>query len=421
MTVEILCVGTEILLGNIVNTNAKYLAEKCAQWGLSLYYQTVVGDNEERLKEAIETALNRSDVLITSGGLGPTNDDITKEMVAEALGLDLEMDERSKQLIEEYFARNNRSFPDNNYKQALIPEGGEALENKNGTAPAIMIETDKTKAKDKFPNKTVFCLPGPPRELHPMVDEYLVPYFKKKSNATIASKMVKLIGIGEGSAAEIIDDILRGSVNPTVAPYAKTNEVHLRITAKAENKEKADALIEPVFKEIDNRLGKFIYSTDEDETLEDVVIKKAKEKNLKITTCESCTGGLLSGTLVNVSGASDCFDYGFVTYANEAKENLVGVSKEILEKHGAVSEECAISMAKGALEKASADIAVSTTGIAGPTGGTKEKPVGLVYIGVATKDNAFAKRYVFNGNRKKVRDVAVVTALRMLLKEINGI
>ena len=419
MTAEILCVGTEILLGNILNTNTKFLAEKCAEWGLSLFYQGVVGDNEERLLKAVTDALSRSDVLITSGGLGPTKDDITKETICRVLGLEMEMDEDSKQAIINYFTKSGRSFPESNYKQAMMPVGGKALQNKYGTAPAVMIETNNTSAKDKFPDKVIFCLPGPPRELNPLVEEYLTPYFISKSGSTLKSVMIKLTGIGEGSAAEVIGDLIENSSNPTVAPYAKTNEVHFRVTAKAENEKEADLLLEPVVDEINKKLGRFIYSTDENEDLEDVIIKNAALKGLKIATCESCTGGLLAGRIINVSGASDAFVRGYVTYANEAKIEDVHVSPETLNTYGAVSEQCAIEMANGAMLNAGADIAVSTTGVAGPSGGSDEKPVGCVYIGIAAGNKSYAKKFVFNGNRQRVRGSAVQAALTMLWRELQ--
>ncbi|MBR3004600.1 MAG: CinA family nicotinamide mononucleotide deamidase-related protein, partial [Lachnospiraceae bacterium] len=255
MNVELICVGTELLLGNILNTNAKYISEKCAELGLSMFYQTVVGDNPDRLKDCILTALGRSDCIITSGGLGPTNDDLTKEIITEALGLKLVEDKETVDRLYYFFnkiSRPGHSMTPNNLKQAMVPEGCTVLTNKNGTAPGILIEKD---------GKTVIMLPGPPRELVPLFEEYCIPYFLKKSDETIYSVMVKLVGIGESEAAARIDDILNNSTNPTVAPYAKTAEVHLRITAKAHDEEQAKAMIEPVFERIKDVLGPYIYST----------------------------------------------------------------------------------------------------------------------------------------------------------------
>ncbi len=421
MNVEILCVGTEILLGNIVNTNTAYLAKRCADLGLGMYYQGVVGDNEERLEEAIEQALKRSDVLILSGGLGPTNDDITKETVAKVLGLELVFDQESFDNMDMMLKKlGHANYPLINNKQAYIPEGARALKNNNGTAPGIFIETNKTKAKNKYPEKIVALLPGPPLELKPMFEEYLAPFFKEATGEVIYSKMLKMIGIGEGAAADRIKDILINSKNPTVAPYAKINEVHFRITAKAKDETEALSLIAPVYEQIKNELGEYIYSEDEDETLQSVVVKKAKEKGLRLATAESCTGGLVAGAIIDVSGASDCFDEGFITYSNNAKVKTIEVSEETLKKYGAVSKECAMEMAKKAAIKARADVAVSTTGIAGPTGATKDKPVGRVYIGVYSKGEAKAFEFNFKGTREIVRTRSVVNALNILRKEIEN-
>lgn len=419
MTAEILCIGTELLLGNILNTNAKYLSEECAKLGLSVYRQTVVGDNYERAEEAFLNSLKNSDVVITTGGLGPTSDDISKEAVTEALGLDSVFDKESYENIVSYFKKMGRNkFPDINNKQAYIPVGAKALSNKNGTAPAVLIETNNTKAKEKYPNRIIILLPGPPRELIPIFEEHVVPFFKNKSNETIHSVMVKLAGIGESKATTEISDLIRYSENPTVAPYAKTNEVHLRVTAKAQSLEEAEKIIEPVLDEINKKLGKYIYTTDENMTLEDVVVRTAVSKKIKIAVAESCTGGLLSGRIINSAGASECFMQGFVTYSNEAKHETLCIDSDILEKYGAVSGECAIAMAKNAAIKANADIAVSTTGIAGPSGGSDEKPVGLVYVGIYNRGKTGVKKFVFNGNRSVVRENAAACALNLLRLEI---
>lgn len=419
MTAEILCIGTELLLGNILNTNAKYLSEECAKLGLSVYRQTVVGDNYERAEEAFLNSLKNSDVVITTGGLGPTSDDISKEAVTEALGLDSVFDKESYENIVSYFKKMGRNkFPDINNKQAYIPVGAKALSNKNGTAPAVLIETNNTKAKEKYPNRIIILLPGPPRELIPIFEEHVVPFFKNKSNETIHSVMVKLAGIGESKATTEISDLIRYSENPTVAPYAKTNEVHLRVTAKAQSLEEAEKIIEPVLDEINKKLGKYIYTTDENMMLEDVVVRTAVSKKMKIAVAESCTGGLLSGRIINSAGASECFMQGFVTYSNEAKHETLCIDSDILEKYGAVSEECAIAMAKNAAIKANADIAVSTTGIAGPSGGSDEKPVGLVYVGIYNRGKTGVEKFVFNGNRSVVRENAAACALNLLRLEI---
>ena len=293
MTAEIISVGTEILLGNIVNTNAAFLAEQCASLGLSCFYQTVVGDNEARLLKTIKTALSRSDIVILSGGLGPTDDDLTKETAAKAAGRPLVPDEHSRQKIAAYFEAVGRIPTENNWKQALIPKGAVVLDNDNGTAPGLMVETD---------GKYMFLLPGPPDELVPMFKEKAAPYIRKLSGEVIVSKTVKLCGIGESAAAEKIKDMIDGGINPTIAPYAKIGEVHLRVTARAESETSASALISPVVDELCRRFGDAVYTTDENETLEMCLIKLLKKKGLTVTTAESCTGGLLSAQLVNVRG-----------------------------------------------------------------------------------------------------------------------
>ena len=409
MKVELVCVGTELLLGNILNTNAKYLSEKCAELGLSLYYQTVVGDNDSRLAEMIKAAFERSDVVIFTGGLGPTSDDITKEVVSETFGLPLVYDEKAADELTKRLNRFGVSITENNYKQAYVPEGCTVLYNHNGTAPGILIEKN---------GKIAILLPGPPKEMQPMFEEYCVPFFKERSGLEIDSVMVKLIGIGESSAASKVEDIIEKSMNPTVAPYAKQTQVHLRITARAESSEACRALIDPVLAEIKDRLGEYIYTTDAKKDIEDVVYDLLKEKNLTITTAESCTGGLLAGKIINVSGASDVYKEGFVTYSDEAKMKDLGVAKETLDKYSAVSSQCAEEMARGAAKAAGADVAVVTTGIAGPEGGSEENPVGTVYIGVYYDGKTTVKRFSLGNNRQMVRDAACVRALDMVRRAI---
>ncbi|MGF7011503.1 nicotinamide-nucleotide amidase [Lachnospiraceae bacterium PF1-22] len=410
MVAELLSVGTELLLGNIVNTNANYLAKECASLGLSCYHQVVVGDNPERLKETLITALERSDVVIMTGGLGPTDDDLSKETAAEVCGLELILDEHSKEMIADYFERVHAgSITNNNWKQAMIPEGAIVLDNHNGTAPGVIIETD---------NKAIILLPGPPGELKPMFAEHVAPYLAAKQPEQFYSKMVKLCGIGESSAETKVKDLIDEQTNPTLAPYAKIGEVHFRVTAKAKDAAQADARMEPLIKELYNRFGKLIFTTDPDETLEEVVVKLLKAKGYTLATAESCTGGLLSGRLINVAGISEVFKEGFVTYANEAKMRSLGVKEETLTQFGAVSKETAREMSEGVCLVTGADVGISVTGIAGPDGGTKEKPVGLVYIGCTVKGKTRVEEFFFTGNRKKNRDYAVVRALTLLREEI---
>lgn len=410
MIAELISVGTELLLGNIVNTNAAFLSEECAKLGLSVYYQTVVGDNPSRLREAIEIAKNRAQVIILGGGLGPTEDDLTKETTAEVFGRGMYLDEHSRELIAQYFEKLGRDksvITENNWKQAMMPEGAIVIDNENGTAPGVILEAE---------GKIAIMLPGPPNELIPMWKKSIAPYLKTKQPEIIESVTLKICGMGESRVETELLDLIDGQTNPTIATYAKTGEVHVRITAKAENSENAKELMQPVVWEIKSRLGKYIYTTDEKVTLEDCIVDMLKASGMTLTTVESCTGGLLSGRLVNVSGASSVFEQSFVTYANKAKRKLVGVKKSTLKEHGAVSEETAKEMAEGGCKEAEADACLAITGIAGPDGGTEEKPVGLVYIGCCIKGKTVVRKYQFSGNRQKVREYAVASAL-VLLRE----
>ena len=410
MICELISVGTELLLGNIVNTNTQFLAEKCALLGLSLYHQVTVGDNRERLTQVIRTALERADILILTGGLGPTEDDLTKEVCAEAMGFSLAEDPHTRKRIEEYF-RNSiyKEIPDNNWKQAIVPQGAKVLDNSNGTAPGLIMEKD---------GKTAILLPGPPNELIPLFNEQVYPYLEKLRPEVIRSQMVKICGVGESQVEDKLLDLIDAQTNPTIATYAKTGEVHLRITASAPSPEAADKLIKPVVKEIKKRFGDAVYSTKENESLEMAVVRLLKKYDLTVTTAESCTGGMLAARLVNVPGVSDVFREGYITYSNKAKRRLLDVNKSTLKKYGAVSEQTAKEMAAGGVFATGADVCVATTGIAGPDGGTEEKPVGLVYISCYLKDKVTVERFQFKGNREKVREQTVVKALDLLRRSI---
>lgn len=405
MTAELICVGTELLLGNIVNTNAAYLAEKCAGLGLSCYYQSVVGDNEQRLRETLQMAVGRSDVVILSGGLGPTEDDLTKEVASAVLGRELVEDAATRKQIENYFAARGISPTDNNWKQALIPLGAIILPNPNGTAPGVIIAEGNTH---------VVLLPGPPHELKPMFEEHVIPYLKKLEPGTIASQTVKVCGIGESKVETLLKDMIDSQTNPTLATYAKPGEVHIRVTARAEGEKEARRLIKPVVKEIKGRMGSHIYTTDEEVTLERAVVELLLANKLTVSCAESCTGGLLSARLINVPGASDVYKSGYVTYSNKAKRKILGVKKGTLEKYGAVSRQTAEEMARGLAFVAKGDVAVSVTGLAGPDGGTEEKPVGLVYIACCVKGEVTTKEYHFSGNRQTIREAAVSAALALM-------
>lgn len=405
MTVEIICVGTEILLGNIVNTNAAYLAEKCAGLGLSCYYQSVVGDNEERLTQVLKCAVERSDIVILSGGLGPTEDDLTKEVSAKVCGKRLAVDDRSMERIAEYFAERDINPTENNWKQAMIPEGAIVLDNNNGTAPGVIMETENTK---------VILLPGPPNEMIPMFEEHVAPYLDKLTPGVICSQTVKICGVSESQVETSVKDMIDAQTNPTIATYAKTGEVHIRVTAAADSEKAANKLIKPVVKELKARFGQDVYTTDVNTTLEKAVADLLIANELTVSCAESCTGGMLSSRLINVPGVSEVYKAGFVTYSNKAKRKVLGVKRGTLDRHGAVSRQTAEEMAKGAAMAAKADVAVALTGIAGPDGGTKDKPVGLVYIACSVKGNVVVEEYHFKGNRAKVREASASAALILM-------
>ncbi len=394
MIAETIFVGTELLLGNIVNTNAAYLAEKLTGLGIDTYYQTVVGDNKDRLKGVLELALTRSDLVILSGGLGPTQDDITKETVAEVMRLDLALDANTK-------------------------NGAIVLDNDNGTAPGIIIEDLIGRTTVEGTNKRIILLPDPPEELKAMFEDKVIPYLQdvnKSEKQVFYSRMVKVCGRSESEIAEILDDLINREGAVTVAPYAKTCEVHVRVTAKAESIEAAKKLVKPVVNEIKSRLGDNVYTTHEERSLEQTVVDLLVANELTITTVESCTGGLIAGRLINVPGVSEVYKSGEITYSNKAKRRILGVKKSTLQKHGAVSSQTVKEMCLGAAFFNKADVAVAVSGIAGPDGGTPEKPVGLVYIGVNVCGQVTTAEYHLKGDREKVRNTAVAESLILLRK-----
>jgi nicotinamide-nucleotide amidase len=406
---EILAVGTEILLGDIVNTNACYLANRLKELGIFVYYQGVVGDNTKRLLEEFSISFQRSDLVITTGGLGPTKDDLTKEAAAEYFNRKLILNEAELKKIESYFKKRNMVMSENNKKQALIPEGAMVLVNDNGTAPGCIIEQD---------GKILVVLPGPPSEMKAMYEKAVFPYLTKKQDCILISKTLRMIGIGEGTMAEAVSSYL-DLENPTVAPYAKDNDVILRITAKAKDFDTGRKILEPIEKEIRNLLKDYIYGEDED-TIEDVLGSFLVTNNIKVSTAESCTGGLLAGKLINYPGISGVFGEGYITYSNDAKIKDLGVSKITLDKFGAVSKETAMEMAEGAASISGAELAISTTGIAGPTGDTSGKKIGLVYVGLYYNGTTKYKELNLAGNRQKVRNRAVNEALSFAYKEIKN-
>ncbi|WP_346887749.1 competence/damage-inducible protein A [Clostridium sp. UBA1056] len=407
MKCEILAVGTEILLGDIVNTNAQYIAKRLNEEGIFVYYQSVIGDNPDRLKKAYELAFSRSDLVITTGGLGPTKDDLTKEIAFEYFNKTSVCHKESLEHIKSYFEKTGRQMGKTNEKQAYFPEDAIILKNNNGTAPGCIIEEN---------NKILIMLPGPPKEMKLMFEESVIPYLKKFSNEVLVSKVLRVVGVGESLAAEMIGNLI-DSINPTVAPYAKNSEMVFRITAKANSEIEANKLIEPVENEIRNILGDNIYGEGE-VTLEDVIGEMLVNRGLTISTAESCTGGMVSSRLINYPGISQSLLEGVVTYSNEAKMNRINVKKEILEKFGAVSHEVALQMAEGVAKTSGTDIGISTTGVAGPGGGTAEKPVGRVYVGLYYKGKITTKELNLVGDRQKIREKATINILDMLRREL---
>lgn len=409
MRAEIICVGTELLLGDIVNTNAQYLSRRLADLGISVYHQSVVGDNNERLKKEFEDSFSRADLVITTGGLGPTPDDLTKETGAEYFQKELVLHNETYEKLKTYFInKENKEIKGNNIKQAYFPKDSLVLQNDHGTAPGCIIDEN---------GKILIVLPGPPREMRPMFENHVVPIIKKYSSGILYSKVLRICGIGEGIMAEQLSDIINNSVNPTVAPYAKDWEVTLRITAQAASEEQAISLIAPVEKEIRDRLGIHIFGENET-SLEDAVTDLLLKNNMTIGTAESCTGGLIASKLVDCAGVSSVFKEGAVTYSNESKISRLNVKKETLDNFGAVSEETAKEMAEGIAKTSATNIGLSTTGIAGPSGGTPEKPVGLVYVGLCINGETKVRKFNFPGDRDRIRRRTTISALDWLRREL---
>lgn len=404
MKAEIITVGTEILLGDIVNTNSQFLAKELASLGLDVYYQSTVGDNESRLMDTLNESLDRSDIIITTGGLGPTNDDITKEVAAKCFNQELVFYNDIWKDIKQYFEKIGVEPTENNKKQAYFPKDCIILNNSNGTAPGAILKKE---------NKIIIVLPGPPKEMIPMFNNELKKYLENLTDYKLISRTLRFFGIGESELEDKLSDIINNQTNPTIAPYAKEGEVTLRITAKSYTKDDADNLIDEVENKIKTLVGKYLYGYGET-TLEETVAKLLVEKNLTIAVSESCTGGMVSSTLIDYPGISQVFMEGCVTYSNEAKMSRLGVKKETLDSFGAVSTETAIEMAKGVAMNLKTNVGLSTTGIAGPGGGTTEKPVGLVYIGLYINGKTKVKKLNLAGSREKIRVKATKEALNFL-------
>ncbi|MFF3021675.1 competence/damage-inducible protein A [Gottfriedia sp. NPDC057948] len=408
---EIIAVGTELLLGQIANTNAQFIAKHLSALGYHHHFQTVVGDNSERLKSALEIASSRSDLIILTGGLGPTKDDLTKEVVAEFVQESLVYHDQSLEYIEQYFIKVNRPMTENNKKQALVINNAHVLLNKNGMAPGMVYEAK---------NKQFVLLPGPPKEMIPMVEKELIPYFLKgKEASTIISKELKFFGIGESILETEILDLLENQSNPTIAPLASEGEVMLRVTASASNEQEAEKLIGQAEEKIRERVGQFIYGTN-NENLFTVLSKKLKDFKLTISAAESLTGGLFSKRVTDIPGNSSTFKGSIVCYSNEMKQNLLNVPSDILNKNGAVSVECAKSLVENIQRLTGSNISISFTGEAGPST-LEDVPVGKVFIGIKIGDSdPIVKEFQFSGTREQIRLSSVKNGANLLIKLINS-
>lgn len=415
MIVECVFVGTELLLGEILNTNAQYLSQRLAELGIDQYFQVTVGDNPDRLEATLRQALSRADVVITSGGLGPTPDDITREVAARVTGRPLRLDPGVLAEVEGWFRRTGRTMPENNRRQALVPEGATVLPNPVGTAPGLIVPAGDGSGK------ALILLPGPPHELQRMFTDHVVPYLTSRLGdrpLRLFSRILRFCGIGESALAELLGEDLLTRSDPTVALYAKVGEVHLRLATKAATPEEAEGRFAPVLAAIRERAGRYLYGTDATD-LETAVGALLRERGETLALAESCTGGLVAQRITAVPGASAYFLAGYVTYSNEAKVEVLGIPREVLAAHGAVSEATVRAMATGARERSGATWAVSISGIAGPTGGTPEKPVGTVWIGLAGPGVVEARRYQFRGSRQEIRQWAAQTALALLWSHLR--
>lgn len=406
MIAEIISVGTELLLGQTVDTDAVFLAQMLSRLGISIYFRSTVGDNPDRIRETLRLAFSRADLVITVGGLGPTMDDLTKEMVADVLGDTFVEEAAHAQWLRDRYRQRGQTAPPAALKQALVPHHGHGLPNPNGTALGALFEKD---------GKIALCLPGPPNELIPMAEQSVEPLLRERTGGertVIQSRTLRIVGMGESLVEERVRDLMTGD-NPTVAPYAKTGEVHLRLTARAGSEAEAEALIAPREAEIRERLGEVVYGIDA-ETLEQVVVRLLQQQEKTLAAAESCTGGLISKRLTDVPDASQVFGLGLVTYSNEAKSQFLGVPEDMIAQHGAVSPEVARAMAQGAREAGRADLGVSVTGIAGPGGGTPAKPVGTVHIGLAWDGGVVSEHHQLMGRRADIAYRSAQAALALV-------
>jgi nicotinamide-nucleotide amidase len=407
MRAELIMVGTELLLGEIVDTNATFLARNLADLGIDVFHKSTVGDNLERGSGVLREALQRSDIVIMSGGLGPTDDDLTREMVSAVTKRELVLDEQVLAEIEAWFRQRlgHSTMPEHNRKQALFPFGSQVIPNPVGTAPGFCLESE---------GKTVIALPGVPHELRTMFSASVMPILDRRGPGQIlVSRNLRFVGIGESNLEEILTDLLHNQTNPTLALYASEGTVRLRMAVKARSEEEARKLMEPVEREIRERTKDYLFGVDS-ETLQQVVAKCLLNKGLTLALAESCTGGLVGHLLTNVPGSSAFLNRGYIVYSNQAKMEDLGVSEETLKSFGAVSEQTALEMAEGARLKAKSDLGLAITGIAGPGGGTATKPVGLVYMSLASSGDTITQRHLWKGTRDQIKNRAALMALRLL-------
>lgn len=416
MVAEIISVGTELLMGEITNTDARFVSQKLRELGIDIFHQSVVGDNFKRLTKMLDTASKRSDIIITTGGLGPTDDDMTKECVCAFCEMDIELRDDIYEGIKARFNNRGIDITPNNEKQAYFPKKAKILKNENGTAPGCILEKD---------GKYYIVLPGPPREIEPMFENSVMPFLSELSKDVLYSNSIQVYGLGESKVEYAIIDIIRSGTNPTIATYCHPGYVTIRVTAKARDKNTAQKLVEPVVKKIVNVFRDNVFEIG-DRTISQVVSDFLMKKGITISVSESCSGGLVSDALVQISGISSIYKLGVTSYSNEAKMNVLGVKSETLDKFGAVSSETAIEMARGVLKLGGSDIGISTTGIAGPGSDNTKKPVGLVYIALATKDETIFEELHLRGSRKDIRTMTVQQVFYMIRKyymdkgEING-
>ncbi len=408
---EIISVGTELLLGHVTNTDARDISEMLSKIGINVKYHTVVGDNPERLRKCVETAKSRADIIITTGGLGPTCDDLTKQILAEAFGLKLAENKAEREGLYDYI-RYGKKFTDNNFTQAMLPEGCTVFHNNCGTAPGCGFEKD---------GKIVVMIPGPPKECNAMFRESALPYLRKLSEELIVSHSVRIFGLGESSVDDIFAEEMNRMTNPTMAPYAKECDCLLQITAKAKSVDEAEKMIAPVMEHVMQRLGDLVYGVDV-ECIEESVIKLLREKNMTFSAAESCTGGELAKRFTDMPGASAFFKGGVVTYTNEAKAKLLGIDPALIEEKGAVSYEVAKAMAENVRALLGTDIGVGVTGLAGPDGdGVHE--VGTVFVSLAVEGETFVKELHMGAMRTRsfIRRMAGNHIYDMMRRWLSGI